>query len=153
MKINFLGLATSVLAAVSVVSPLLAAADVPGVHPDYVQAMSDLRTAKRYLARPDTPNAQAEEIKAMEELDFCLKDLLASAIVDGKNPAANPTVDAGFKGNRIARALELMGKAQVTISGREDDAAVLKARQSAIKHLAVAVNYTRMALGDDAQRK
>ena len=153
MKSNHLGLALMAFAIYSVGSPFSVFADLPGVHPNYVQAMSDLRTAKQYLARPDTQNAQADELSAMEELDFCLRDLNAAATVDGKNTAAAPVVDAGFKGNRIARALELIGKAQVEISGREDDAAVLKARQSAIKHLEVAANLARKAFGDDAQRK
>jgi hypothetical protein len=128
-------------------------ADTPGAHPDYVQAIGDLKNAKILLGQHDSPTAQADEVNAILEIDASLHDLTAVSVADGKNPAVPAVPNAGASGNRLARALELMAKAQLTIDGKEDDVAVLKSRASALKHLDTAVGFAKKALGDDAAKK
>jgi tetratricopeptide (TPR) repeat protein len=140
-----------VVAAISLtlLMPLAALADSPGRHPGYLHAMQDLRNARNLLNRPDAPNAQADENRAVREIDACIHDLEKAAWMDHKIQDVPVIPDAGldFKG-KLHRALDLLKKAHNDMDKEEDDPAAVGFRDRANKHVDRAIGFTRRAIGD-----
>jgi hypothetical protein len=130
-----------------------AQADVAGQHPNYTEALSDLRAAKFCLAKVDTATAMKDEIAATEEINASLKDVMTAAVTDQKNVEKEAAPDAGEKGNRLERALELLGKVKVILAAQESDATVLPTKASAAKHVDLAVALVEKCIKDDAAHK
>jgi hypothetical protein len=140
-------LAASVIATMLI--PLAALADVPGRHPGYLHAIQDLKRARGLIARPDAPNVQADESRAVREIDACLSDLTQAAWIDGKinNPMIVPDAGLDFSG-RLHKGLELLRKAHSDMDREEDDPAALGFRARANKHVDRAIGFTRRAIGE-----
>lgn len=139
-----------VVAAISLLlMPLAALADVPGRHPGYLHAMQDLRHARSLISHPDHANVEADENRAVREIDACIHDLEQAAWMDHKNEGAPLIPDAGidFKG-RLHKGLELLKKAHDDMDKEEDDPAAIGFRDRANKHVDRAIGFTRRAIGE-----
>jgi hypothetical protein len=73
---------------------LTANADVPGKHPYYLHALSDLRAARWMLEhRPGNPAVSANEDVAVNEIDAAINEIRRAAIDDGKDIHDHTGVD------------------------------------------------------------
>ena len=118
----FAALSTGVAAALLCSTP--ARADMPGKHPAYLHALTDLRDARGHLeSRGGNSDMKWDEQTAIKEIDAAIHEIKKAAIDDGKNIDDHPPVDAAKNWNgKLHRALELLEKAKHDIEGEEDNA-------------------------------
>src|ERR1700743_3921644 len=70
---------------------LAANADMPGKHPAYLHALSDLRAARWMLEhRPGDAAVSAQEDVAITEIDKAIGEIKKASIDDGKNLEDQP---------------------------------------------------------------
>jgi hypothetical protein len=130
--------------------PLLANADLPGKHPYYLHALSDLRTARWMLEhRPGDAAVSANEDVAITEIDAAIGEIKKAAIDDGKNVNDHPNVDVpGDHPGHLHKALELLRKVHADVAREEDDPATKGLRDRAVGHIDGAIHATERAIGD-----
>jgi hypothetical protein len=139
--------AIAVIAAL--ITPQVTFGDVPGRHPGYLHAISDLRLAKRLLSREDAPKVEGDEHRAIREIDACIHDLTQASWYDEKGVASLPHPDSGMDwSGRLHKALDVLRKAHGDMDKEEDDPAAVGFQIRAIKHVDRAIGFTRRAIGD-----
>jgi hypothetical protein len=146
MKISFKQLA--VLAAISL--PLVACADLPGKHPAYLHAITDLRDARWNLEhRPGDAAVSAQEDVALTEIDRAIGEAKKAAWEDGKNVADHPHEDARLDhSGRLHHAAELLRKAHNDIGAEEDNPETRELRHRILEHVDIALSATDRAIKD-----
>jgi hypothetical protein len=130
--------------------PLTACADMPGKHPFYLHALSDLRAA-RWLEehRPGDAAVSGREDLAITEIDAAIGEIKRAAIDDGKNIEDHPPVDAPVdRPGRLHKALELLRKVHSDVAREEDDPATRGLRNRAVRHIDAAIHETEHAIAD-----
>jgi hypothetical protein len=132
------------------VLPLAANADVPGKHPAYLHALSDLRAARWMLShRPGDPAVSAQEDVAITEIDKAIGEIKKASIDDGKNLEDHPPVQGiNDRPGRLHKALELLHKVHGDVAREEDDPFTKGLRDRAIMHIDEAAHATEHAIGD-----
>ena len=143
LQIGALSLAT-------VFAPLAAQADVPGAHPAYLHAFSDLRAARWLIEhRPGDWAQTVDESEAVRQIDEAIRDLKEAAIDDGKNIDYHPPVDErpDHRG-RIHEALEYLRKARGDVAQEEDNGFARGLRNRSIGHIDAAIGATRRVFND-----
>ncbi len=91
----------------------------PADHPAYLHALTDLRTARAHLQRPDGGELRDQEKKAIHEIDEAINEIKKASIDDGKDLNDHPPVDTHMAWDgRLHRALQLLDKAHQDISQR-----------------------------------
>jgi hypothetical protein len=133
--------------------PLVANADLPGKHPAYLHALSDLRSARWMLEhRPAGAAVSGQEDVAITEIDRAIGEIKKAAIDDGKNVNDHPSVDVPADNpGRLHKALELLHKAHGDVSHEEDDPVTQGLQSRALEHIHLAVVATKTALTDAGQ--
>ncbi len=87
MKLKFI----AITALAAAVMPLAAYADVPGSHPGYLHALSDLRAARWNLEhRPGDAAVSTQEDIAISEIDRAIGEVKKAAMEDAKNLGDRP---------------------------------------------------------------
>jgi hypothetical protein len=111
-------------------------ADVPGAHPGYLHALSDLRYA-RALIEHDAPEAvEHDQHLALHEIDEAIRVIKDAAIDDGKDLNLHPPVQPEWPvSGRFHRALEAIGNAHRDVADREQNESVRDLRDRAIGHI------------------
>ena len=129
---------------------LAANADLPGKHPYYLHALSDLRTARWMLEhRPGDAAVSAQEDVAITEIDAAIGEIKHAAIDDGKDLHDHPAVDGPKdRPGRLHKALELLRKVHSDVAREEDDPMVKGLRNRAVGHIDGAIHATEAAVGD-----
>jgi hypothetical protein len=130
--------------------PLLANADLPGKHPYYLHALSDLRTARWMLEhRPGDAAVSANEDAAITEIDAAIREIKHAAIDDGKNVNDHPNVDVpADRPGHLHKALELLRKVHSDVAREEDDPVTRGLRDRAVGHIDGAIHATERAIRD-----
>jgi hypothetical protein len=130
--------------------PLFANADLPGKHPAYLHALTDLRAARWMLEhRPGDAAVSANEDVAITEIDAAIREIKHAAIDDGKNVNDHPNVDVpGDRPGHLHKALELLRKVHSDVAREEDDPATRGLRDRAVGHIDGAIHATERAIGD-----
>jgi hypothetical protein len=130
--------------------PLAANADLPGKHPAYLHALTDLRTARWMLEhRPGDAGVSAHEDVAIAEIDAAIGEIKHAAIDDGKNIHDHPQVDVPTnRPGRLHKALELLHKVHSDVAREEDDPITRGLRNRAVGHIDAAIHATDGALAD-----
>ncbi|MGC1457972.1 MAG: hypothetical protein WA825_06820 [Steroidobacteraceae bacterium] len=130
--------------------PFAAHADVPGRHPAYLHALSDLRAARWMLAhRPGEAAVSGHEDVAITQIDAAIREIKHAAIDDGKNIEDHPTVDVpNNRPGRLRKALELLRKVHADVAREEDDPITRGLRDRAVGHIDAAIHATDGALVD-----
>jgi hypothetical protein len=130
--------------------PFAANADLPGKHPAYLHALSDLRTARWMLEhRPGDAAVSAHEDLAIAEIDAAIGEIKHAAIDDGKNIEDHPPVDGPKnRPGRLHKALELLHKVHSDVAREEDDPVTRGLRDRSIRHIDAAIHATDGALAD-----
>jgi hypothetical protein len=125
-------------------------ADLPGKHPFYLHALSDLRGARWMLEhRPGDTNVSSHEDLAVQQIDAAIGELKKAAIDDGKDIHDHPGVDvpADHPG-RLHKAAELLRKVHGDVDREEDDPAARGLKHRAVEHIDQALHQTEAAISD-----
>jgi hypothetical protein len=130
--------------------PFAANADMPGKHPAYLHALSDLRAARWMLEhRPGDPAVSAQEDVAITEIDKAIGEIKKASIDDGKNLEDHPPVQGiNDRPGRLHKAAELLRKVHGDVAREEDDPFTKGLRDRAIMHIDEALHATEHAIGD-----
>jgi len=144
-----------ITAGIAVLLPLSAHADMPGRHPAYLHALSDLRAARWMLEhRPGDAAVSSQEDIAITEIDRAIGEIKHAAYDDGKDLRDHPPVDVPMdQPGRLHQAAELLSKVHNDINREEDDPMTrdLKHRslmhvdqaEAAVDHAITDVHYAR----------
>ena len=130
--------------------PVAANADLPGKHPFYLHALTDLRAA-RWMEehRPGDAAVSSHEDVAIAEIDAAIREIKKAAIDDGKNIADHPMQDVPKnRPGRLHKALELLHKVHADVAREEDDPMTRGLRDRAVGHIDAAIHATDGALAD-----
>ena len=119
---------------------------LPGQHPGYLRALTDLRNARwlLYHQAGDTKVYEGEDY-AIQQIEVAIGDIKAASIDDGKNLNDHPVVDLHDKGSRLARALDDLHAARNKISGEEDDPTAHDLRRRSFEAIERALSATNNA--------
>jgi hypothetical protein len=143
---------TSMLSAVLLMLalPFAANADLPGKHPYYLHALTDLRTARWMLEhRPGGAAVSGQEDVAITEIDKTIGEIKKAAIDDGKDIHDHPAVDVpNNHPGRLHKALELLRKVHSDVAREEDDPMTKGLKDRAIHHLDEAIHATEKGIAD-----
>jgi hypothetical protein len=112
---------------------LPAPAEVPGPHPGYIHALSDLRYARALLQR-DQPGPRDQYV--IGEIDRAIDEIKRASIDDGKNLEDHPPIDVNldFHG-RFHKALDLLNHAHHDVAQFEDNVFAQGLQRRAIEHI------------------
>ncbi len=129
-------------------APMSARADLPGQHPFYLHALTDLRAARWCLEhRPGDAAVSAREDVAIAEIDAAIREIRRAAIDDGKDIHDHPGVDvARDVPGRLHQALDLLRKVHNDVAREEDDPVVRGLRNRAVGHIDRALHATEGAI-------
>ena len=147
MKIQ-LALVALALSSGSVAAHAQGYGQVPGPHPAYIHALSDLRAARHYLNdgwawQP----VRAEDNKAIRQIDAAINDIKAASIDDGKSLNDPFPIDGHLTPqNRFVKANELLYAAHQDLSRAEDVPQSRGLRNRAIMHVDQAHNTVDQAV-------
>jgi len=130
--------------------PFIASADLPGKHPHYLHALSDLRAARWMLEhRPGDAAVSGQEDVAVTEIDAAIGEIKKAAIDDGKDIHDHPKVDAPpDHPGRLHKALELLRETHEDVAREEDDPMTKGLRNRAVGHIDGAIHATEKAIHD-----
>jgi len=124
------------LLGILVLIPKAAPAQVPGPHPAYLHALSDLRMARAYLDQIAWPPVQKDEEHAIREIDAAIGEIKRASIDDGKNLEDHPPIDVHMRPDgRFRKALELLDKAHNDTARAEDVPQARGMRDRAVHHI------------------
>jgi hypothetical protein len=131
------------------------AADLPGHHPAYLHALSDLRLARWNLTHRGGDAAVAEQERiAVLEIDRAIAQAMQAAGEDGKNAERNVHEDAVLdRSGALHHAAELLAKAKQDVAEGEDNPQARRIRNGVIEHIDVALDATRHAILDVEQHR
>jgi len=147
-------LSTTVLATLALCASFTAlsanAADLPGRHPAYLHALTDLRDARWNLEhRPGDAVVSSQEDVAIVETDRAIQEAKTAAMEDGKNIEDHPHEDAKInRAGRLHHALELLNKAKNDVAREEDNPETRDLRNRIVQHTDLAIEATRHAIHD-----
>jgi hypothetical protein len=130
--------------------PLAANADLPGKHPAYLHALTDLRAARWMLEhRPGDAVVSKHEDLAIMEVDKTIGEIKRAAIDDGKDVHDHPSVDvAADRPGRLHKALELLRQVHSDVAREEDDPMTRGLRDRAVGHIDAAIHETEKTIFD-----
>jgi hypothetical protein len=130
--------------------PLVAQADLPGRHPYYLHALSDLRAARWLLEhRPGDAQVSGEEDVAIQQIDAAIGEIKAAAIDDGKDLRDHPRIDVPDNHpGRLHKAAEILRKVRGDVGREEDDPTAQGLKRRALDHVDAALHATDNAIHD-----
>ena len=110
--------------------------EIPGKHPFFIHALTDLRTARGLLQhQPGDRKVYSEEDVAIQEIDAAINEIKRAAIDDGKDTNTHQNVDVKEQGSRLLRAIETLRKAHADVDEEEDNPTVRELRHRASEHI------------------
>jgi len=133
-----LQLALAAAGVVAAVAPMAAnAQQVPGPHPAYLHALSDLRAARHYLHDGWAWGpVRHDDDAAIGQIDAAIREIKMAAIDDGKGDADPFPIDRGLSPHdRFRKANELLAAAHHDLDHAEDVPQSRGLRDRAIMHI------------------
>jgi hypothetical protein len=122
------------------------AQQLPGAHPAYLHALTDLRAARWFLDhQAGDGRVYAEEDVGVHEIDAAIGEIKRASIDDGKNLSDHPTVDAGEHGSRLAKAIETLRKAHADVDQEEDNPQLHGLKHRILEHIDRAIHAAQGA--------
>jgi hypothetical protein len=122
----------------------------PAVHPAYLHALSDLRSARFNLIRKGgDPTMRWDEAVAIAAIDRAIAEIKRASIDDGKNLDDHPPVDAHEpRVGRMHRALSALRAAHHDVNEEEDNAYAQGLKARAIRHIDEAIRLTEQGVAE-----
>ncbi|MEH2237163.1 hypothetical protein [Nostoc sp.] len=151
----FTGLVAVILGNSLLMTSGSAYADLPGKHPYYLHALTDLRTARWLLEhRPGDAAVSGQEDVAIGQIDYAINDIKKASIDDGKDIHDHPNVDVpNNHPGRLHKAEEILKKVHSDVRREEDDLTAQGLQHRSLYHIDVALNATKRALYDAQHHK
>lgn len=121
---------------------------VPGKHPEFLHALSDLRAARGYLDKV-TPNetVDSDTAAAIREIDSAISGIKQASIDDGKDLHDHPPIDAHLeRTGRLNTAKQLLQQAYADLKGPETNPAVAELQKRIWGHINAAHKYVDAAI-------
>ena len=117
--------------------PMTMQAQVPGPHPAYLHALSDLRAARHYLHDDWTYGAvQHDDNAAIHEIDAAINEIKKASIDDGKGDGDPFPIDRHLSPHdRFRKANELLASAHHDLDRAEDVPSSRGLRDRALGHI------------------
>ena len=118
-------------------APGLSDADIPGRHPSYLHALTDLRDAHWVLGHPGSGGLEEREQHALAELSQAIEEVQRAAAYDGKNLYEHPREDVASEGipQRLRRVSVLLRRAREDVAQEEDNYGVREIQLRAIARI------------------
>jgi hypothetical protein len=128
-------------------APLAAMSQMmPGKHPGYLHALTDLRTARWYLYhQPGDSAVSGDEDVAIGEIDAAIGEIKKASIDDGKDLNDHPSVDTREHGSRLLKSIETLKRAHADIDHEEDNPEAREFRHRAVEHIDRAIHAAEHA--------
>ena len=125
------------LAGVSAAPAAAVAQQVPGPHPAYLHALSDLRAARHYLNDGWAfEPVRRDDNAAIAQIDAAIREIKMASIEDGKGDAAPFPMDHHMNPHdRFRKANELLAAAHEDLARAEDVPQSRGLRDRAIGHV------------------
>ncbi|MBD2503312.1 hypothetical protein [Anabaena azotica] len=124
----------------------IALADIPGNHPYYIHARSDLRKAESLLETADEFNVTPEMRDAAKYVRSAIQDIEVASVLDGKNTNNYPAVDTSLNHrDKFQQIYQLLNAANQDIAREEDNNFVLSWRNKAEVEINQAKHFTAIA--------
>jgi hypothetical protein len=126
-----------VIGVLTMVSPEAMKAEVPGPHPAYLHALSDLRAARHYLNdRWAWAPVRHDDEAAIREIDAAINEIKIASIDDGKGLNDPFPIDSHLGAHdRFRKANELLWSAHNDLAKAEDVPQARGLRDRAIMHV------------------
>jgi len=121
---------------------------LPGKHPEFLHALSDLRAARGYLDKV-SPNDTVDNdtSAAIREIDSAINGLKQASIDDGKDLHDHPPVDVHLeKTGRLHSAKQLLEKAYSDVKMPESDPPAADLQKRVMGHINAAHKYVDQAI-------
>jgi len=117
-------------------------------HPNYLQALSDLRAARWMLEhRPGKWVQTSLETDACNQIDAAISEIRQASVDDGKDINDHPPVDERPDHvGRLHAALDYLAKAREDVNKEEDNGFAQGLRNRALQHINEAVKKTDAAI-------
>jgi hypothetical protein len=126
------------LAGLAAAAPIVSYAQpVPGPHPAYLHALSDLRAARHYLNDGWAwEQVRRDDNAAIREIDAAIAEIKHASIDDGKGVNDPFPIDRGLSPHdRFRKANELLAAAHNDLAHAEDVSQARELRNRAIGHV------------------
>jgi hypothetical protein len=124
--------------------------DVPGQHPAYLHARTDLRRAERLMDWSEFRNVRHDLDDSVRHVREAIHELDAAALWDRKNIEDNPPVDTyADRAGRFRAIAQFLFGAKRDIEREEDNPAARGWRNRAIKHIDEAIASVHRAARDE----
>jgi hypothetical protein len=137
---------SAILALVGGITSTASAQQLPGAHPYYLHALSDLRAARWFLYhQPGDAKVYAGEDVGIREIDAAIGEMKRAAIDDGKNINDHPNVDVKEHGSRLLKAVETLKKTHADVDREEDNPQVQGLKHRILGHIEKATNAAEEA--------
>jgi hypothetical protein len=124
--------------------------DVPGRHPAYLHARTDLRRAERLMAWPEFRNVRHDLDESARHVHEAIHEIDAAARWDRKELDDNPPVDTyPDRAGRFHAIAQFLFSAKHDIEREEDDPIARAWRNRAIQRIDEAIAAVRRAARDE----
>src|SRR5580698_459068 len=119
------------------VAPMTVQAQVPGPHPAYLHALSDLRAARHYLHDGWAWGpVRRDDDAAIREIDAAINEIKHASIDDGRGDADPFPIDRRLSPHdRFRKANELLAAAHHDLDHAEDVPRARELRNRALGHI------------------
>ncbi len=115
------------------------AQQLPGAHPAFLHALTDLRAARWFLYRqPGNWKVYEGEDAAISQIESAIGEIKKASIDDGKDLNDHPNVDVKEHGSRLLKAIETLDAAAKDVNQEEDNAASRDLKHKALEHIRIA---------------
>ena len=128
----------------------LAMAQLPGRHPHYIHALSDLRAAQWQIdhRRPEDGEIREDELVASDEVAAAVHSTSSAASADGKDLGWNAPPDAPLAyDGRLHAAIDLLRAAHADLAMPEDDPMAVNQQKLALLRVDAALHAAQRAVG------
>jgi hypothetical protein len=140
----------STFAITCLVAASIAFGDVPGRHPAYLHARTDLRRAEHLMDWPEFRNVRHDLDDSARHVREAIREIDAAATWDRKDLIDNPPVDTyPDRAGRFRAIAHFLFGAKGDIEREEDNPAARAWRDRAIKHIDEAIAAVRRAARDE----
>jgi len=124
--------------------------DVPGRHPAYLRARTDLRRAERLMAWPEFRNVRHELDESANHVREAIREIDAAARWDRKDLEDHPRLDTyPRRADRFRAIAQFLYSAKRDIEREEDNPAARGWRDRAIHHIDEAIGSVHRAARDE----
>ena len=128
---------------------LAPAAVMAQVHPRYLHARTDLRTAQLFMRVSEEPNVTRNLVAADREVEAAIREIDLAAVLDRKDLVDHPPIDANLaRKDRFRKIVDLLRSARADIEHEEDNPRAREWRNRAFQHIDESLNAVRRAAVD-----